>query len=120
VEFDTPSLLLVFSSFFVNHPVLRGFGIAGELLSLWAIGLVTIILLWQCDLDLKLLGWVSVIFIWELAIVAGVVQRVNNPVVTSLLWELYTNLWCAMGCIISLSLLGLAGHTLRLLWREFH
>jgi hypothetical protein len=123
-----PSIFLVLSSFFVNQPALVGFVMAGEILSLWAIGLATTILLWRRDIGLKLLGWVSAIYIWELAIVTTAQpnfveflnQGLNNPAFESPLWELHLNLWCAANCIIPLSLLGVAGHTVRLLWRELH
>jgi hypothetical protein len=122
----TPVICLAVSSLSVSQPTISFLLNTLVLLSNWAIGVATAILLWQRDLGLKLLGWVSIAYIWTLMLawryqgnlIELWIQSLNNFNGSSPLWWL--NLWCVAAWVVPISLLSVIGHTVRLLWRELH
>lgn len=128
----TPILALILSMMVfagvlpVNHPNLSFFFSLLLLVSTVCIGVATAILLWYRDVSLKLIGWISVIYIWALVLgwrfqgnlitlyMSGLVYP--NQSSQSLWW--LNSLMCIVGWIVPLGIISCVGHTIKLVIRE--
>ncbi|MCP4538841.1 MAG: hypothetical protein GY832_17035 [Chloroflexi bacterium] len=95
----------------------------------WLVGVATAILLWYHGIDtgLRLIGWMTVIFIWSLAlfsrffpgnIVEFLMLDFTYAEEPSPLWWLQPII-CVIGWVVPLGILGFLGHAVRLIVREF-
>jgi len=128
----TPILVLIISMMVfagvlpVNHPNLSSFFSLLLLVSTVCIGVATAILFWYQDVSLKLIGWMSVIYIWALVLgwrfqgnlMTSYMSSLINPnqPPQSLWW--INSLMCIMGWVVPLGFIGFVGHTIKLIVRE--
>jgi hypothetical protein len=125
-----PIIALIFSSVVyqdivsVHQPNLDFFFTMLSIISSWAIGVATIILLWYRDVGLDLVGWGAVIIVWVM-VFAWCLQ--GNLMEIFILALEHTNdkpspllsLICFIECIVPLGIIGFLGHTVRLIIQEW-
>ena len=109
----------------VNHPNLSLFFSLLLWVSTICIGVSTAILLWYRDASLKLIGWISVTYIWALVLgwrfqgnlITLYLSGLTHSNQSSQLWWL-NSLLCIAGWIVPLGMISFVGHTLRLITHE--
>ncbi|MCP4538836.1 MAG: hypothetical protein GY832_17010 [Chloroflexi bacterium] len=110
----------------VNHPNLSFFFTLLLLVSTVCIGVATAVLFWYRDVSLKLIGWISVLYIWALVVgwrfqgnlmTVYMSSLVNPNQPSQSLWWI-NSLMCIMGWVVPLGMIGFIGHTIKLIVRE--
>jgi hypothetical protein len=109
----------------ITYPPLELFGALLAMLSVWAVGLTTGLLLWKHDEGIRLLGWSSVLLIWlvmaawrrEGNLIAIVMHALSGGEKFPQLWWLYP-LFPLFGIILLAALVSFVGHTIRLISLE--
>lgn len=126
-----PPLLFIISSYVtqgaipISYTPLSFFFTLLGIVSLWAVGLTTAIFLWRNDDGLKILAWSSVGTVWLVALAwrlhGNLIElsftMLSLPDELSPLWWIYP-LFPLMIWLIPLTLLSIAGHTIRLIHQE--
>ncbi|MBU0512033.1 MAG: hypothetical protein KJ638_10100 [Chloroflexi bacterium] len=109
----------------ISNPNLAFFFTLLNIVSAWAVGVATVILLWYRDAGLRLVALVFVIFVWTTFLawhfqgnlIEILFLSVNRPNEPSPLWWL-NPLFCIFWWVIPLGLISFVGHTLRILAEE--
>jgi hypothetical protein len=128
----TPIILLIFSSSVVQGALPIGLGNISlifsilSIVSLYAVGLATAILLWYRDVGLKLVAWWTVIVIWTLTLawryqgnlIELAFYKLIHPNEPDPIWW-FGPFMCILWWIIPLGIISFLGHTLRIIIREW-
>jgi hypothetical protein len=130
----TPIVTLIFSMMVsqgvisIHQPNLDFFFTVLSVVSGWAIGIATIILLWYRDVGLGLIGWAAVLIVWIMMfawrfqgnLMEGLILAIERPndKPHPLWW--FGPLTCVIQCIVPLGIIGFLEHTVRLIVREWH
>lgn len=129
----TPIITFIFSTMVfqdiisVHQPNFNFFFTMLSIISSWAIGVATIVLLWYRDVGLGLVGWGAVIIVWVMVFAWRLQGNLMDIFILALehpndkpwpLWWL-NPLICLIECIVPLGIIGFLGHTVRLIIREW-